>query len=117
MTDKPNKRNLYAIVAMQHRSKAAGFDVPAFVRSLPPDEPVLLIREPDNKYDSRAIQVWARCVFVGYIPSTQNKILAKVIDDLQGTVIAMDERLPAGRKYVEAKLHWGSNEHPLVEVS
>lgn len=113
MTGKPNR---YAIVGMKPR----GTD--ALVASLPPDEPVTLVREPDNQYDSNAVQVWARGTHVGYVPRTQNAVLAKFIDEHGKTVAIMGMDAGGGNvqsargKSIDARLHKGNNPYPLVEI-
>lgn len=133
MTDKPNNRNLYAVVGMGHRDKSEGINVEAFLRSLPNDHPVVLVREPQNKFDRNAVQVWVGGRHVGFVPKTQNAVLSKFIETAGTTVterqklerstgiisLAMDEAgtvTIAQNKAVDAKLHWGRNEVPLVEV-
>lgn len=108
MTGKPN---LYALVGMKHRGAEA------LVASLPADEPLILVREPDNKFDRNAIQVWAQGKHVGFISKDQNKVLAGFIDahGADNLTMAFDAALPDGRK-MGAKLHKGSNTWPLVEV-
>lgn len=113
MNDKPQR---YAIVGMKHR------DAEALVASLPPDEPITLVREADNRFDPNAVQVWARGRHVGYVPKTQNAVLAQFIDACGKTVaiMGMDEgggNVQSARgKSVDARLHMGSNTYPLVEI-
>ena len=116
MNGKPQR---YAIVGMKHRGAEA------LVASLPPDEPLTLVRERGNKYDANAVQVWARGTHVGYVPKTQNAVLARFIDD-QGKpwtkpvpanplALATDVSVEVF-KAVDARLHLGSNTYPLVEI-
>ncbi len=117
------KPQRYALVGMKHRGAEA------LVASLPPDEPLLLIREPGNKFDPNAVQVWARGQHVGYVPKTQNAVLAKFIDDVgiptdlttllglaADATTATAQASPAFGKAVPARLHLGSNQYPLLEV-
>lgn len=120
MNGKPQR---YALVGMKHRG------MEDFVRNLPADEPLVLVREPDNKFDPNAVQVWARGHHIGYVPKTQNMVLARFID-ANGTEIT--DRQKADRwspivhiaadgaisinKAIDARLHLGSNTYPLVEV-
>lgn len=114
------KPQRYAIVGMKHRGAEA------LVASLPPDEPITLVREPGNKYDPNAVQVWARGKHVGYVPKAQNAVLARFIDATgrhwmaPSPVAAMDASKPAGSvevfRAVDARLHLGSNTYPLIEV-
>lgn len=64
----------FAIVGMKHRNAEA------LVASLPPGEPLTLVREPNNKYDPNAVQVWARDQHVGYVKGTQARGLAMAMD-------------------------------------
>lgn len=65
---------LYALVGMKHRGTEA------LVASLPQGEPLTLIREPDNRYDANAVQVWARQQHVGYVKGSQVRPLAIAMD-------------------------------------
>lgn len=116
-TGKPNR---FALVGMKHRGAEA------FVAELPPDEPLTLVREPGNRFDRNAVQVWARGRHVGYISKDQNAALAMFIDSHghlwpNAKLLALDE-LPAGTptmttgKGIDARLHKGSNTWPLVEL-
>lgn len=113
MTGKPQR---YALVGMKHRGTEA------LVASLPPDEPLTLVREPGNRFDPNAVQVWARGKHVGYIPKTQNAVLARFIDATgkMTAIMGMDDGggnvEKATGKSVDARLHRGSNTYPLVEV-
>lgn len=116
MNGKPAR---YAIVGMKHRGAEE------FVKSLPPDEPLVLVREPDNKFDANAVQVWARGRHIGYIPKTQNAVLSQYITACgkpwlkPSAVLAIDAVMPTTAevfKSVGARLHLGSNTYPLVEV-
>lgn len=90
-------KGTYALVGMQHRGSEA------LVASLPVGEPLVLIREPINLYDRNAIQVWARTVHVGFIPTKQNKDLARKMD-------------AAGLRQIPAKLTTSGDRCPLIEV-
>ena len=104
---------------MKHRGTGA------LVAELPPDEPLTLVREPGNKYDANAVQVWGRGRLLGYISMEQNAVLAKFIDQngknwsAPSPVLAMDAPIPSSVEVfraVDARLHKGSNTWPLVEV-
>jgi hypothetical protein len=41
---------------------------------------VRLVREPDNQYDSNAVQVWFIAVWIGYIPKVANPAIAAAMD-------------------------------------
>ena len=110
MTEKLQR---YALVGMKHRGAET------FVAELPPDEPLILIREPNNRFDRNAVQVWARDRHVGSIAKTQNAILARFIDEFGDTARTDDagtEKAVFARK-VAARLHKGNNEWPLVEIA
>ncbi len=116
MNEKPNR---YAIVGMKHRGAEA------LVASLPPDEPLTLVREPGNRSDPNAVQVWARGKHVGYVPKTQNAVLARFIDangkpwTAPMPVLALDAPMPNSVEVfraVDARLHLGSNQYPLIEI-
>ena len=93
-------KSLYALVGMRHRGTEA------LVASLPQGEPLTLIREPDNKFDPNAVQVWARGQHVGFIAAKQVKPLAMAMD-------AATLRAPQWR----ATLAIDGGRWPLVEVS
>lgn len=73
----------YFIVGTNHR----GSDAVALLESLPEGEPLLLEREPGNKFDANAVKVIARNVCVGYVRAAQNGGLSALIDR---TGMAMD---------------------------
>lgn len=117
MNEKPQR---YALVGMKHQGAEA------LVASLPPDEPLVLVREPDNRFDRNAVQVWARGQHVGYVPKTQNAVLAQFIDAMgrpwtkPRPVLALDAPSPISievHKAVDARLHLGSNTYPLIEIA
>lgn len=62
------------LVGMKHRGTEAA------VAALSNSHPILLIREPDNKFDPNAIQVWANDQHVGFIKATQARTLAQKLD-------------------------------------
>lgn len=82
-------RTIYAIVGMKHK----GSDAAALVAALKPGDDILLILEPTNQYDPRAIQVWVHGQHVGYVASRMNKVLTEYIQNLHHQVIIP----PAGR--------------------
>lgn len=61
-----------------------------------------LVREPDNRYDANAVQVWVDGAHVGYLPKTQNREIAQYLDKQYAPDIlplAMDEKItPETRK-------------------
>lgn len=117
------KSQRYAIVGMQHRERS-GIPATKILSDAPPDAPIALVREADNRFDRNAVQVWAldggAWRHVGYVPKTQNLALAQFIDSF-GVVglavnnLAMDSSV-ADQKAVAARLHKGNNEWPLVEI-
>lgn len=90
---------LFGLVGMKHRGSEK------LVASLPNGEPLKLIREPDNKFDRFAVQVWARGTHLGFIKGAQVKPLA----------IAMDAALGSATSF-SAKLAIDGGKWPLVEV-
>ena len=64
----------FSIVGMNHRNTEVVVDALAVGTVL------TLVREPTNKYDPNAVMVWADGIHIGYIPKTQNKPLAALID-------------------------------------
>ena len=51
---------------------------------------VTLRREPDNKYDDKAVQVLIDGMVVGYVPRSENSLIAALLDD-DKTVLAAIE--------------------------
>ena len=45
-------------------------------------EPVEIVPEPENKYDSNALSIWIRGFRVGYVPKTHAQMLALLYKDL-----------------------------------
>ena len=98
----------FALVGMKHRGAES------LVHNLPEGEYVDLVREPDNRFDRFAVQVWARGRHVGYIAATQVRPVA----------LAMDERqkkfpLATERARLSGRLHWsqhGRDPVPLIGV-
>jgi hypothetical protein len=89
-------------------TKFRGVEVEALVRSLPNAEPLELLREPDNKFDPNAVQVWARGVHIGYLKASQNKPVANWMDALR--------RARQAPVTVPAKLSLKDGGWPFVEV-
>lgn len=96
---------LYGLVGMKHRGTEA------LVASLPNGEPLTLVREPDNKVDGNAVQVWARATHVGYIKGSQVRPLAMAMDSAAAGKTADAHGF---RRY--AKLAIDGGKWPLVEV-
>ena len=85
----------YSIVGMQFRN------ADWLHRDAPKDPAVTLKREPTNKYDANAIQVWADGVHVGYIPKADNSALAASMDKDGKEVIGVFLRKKDGWPAVE----------------
>jgi hypothetical protein len=49
-------------------------------QSLKPDQPLRLVREPQNPYDERAIEVYWKNYKLGYIPRVDNSVIAQLMD-------------------------------------
>lgn len=67
-------KTLYPIVGMRYRG------CETFVNNLTAGVELRLVREPGNKFDPAAVQVWAAGQHVGYIPKNLNKDLAAAMD-------------------------------------
>lgn len=123
MTDKPNR---YAVVGMKH-IKSPDYNAHEMVMRAPHHQAVTLVREPGNRFDPCAVQVWIDGKRVGYISKDQNAVLSRFIDDngcwwlpITAEMLAMDAEMPAGvgaAKAVTARIHKGNNEYPLVEIA
>lgn len=98
-------KGLYALVGMKHRGT---LDLVANV--LVDGEALLLIREPSNKFDPLAVQVWARGLHVGYIKATQARPLALAMDAMPGLVSFPQAGLKAAFRVKPDR--W-----PMVEVA
>jgi hypothetical protein len=66
---------VYSIVGQ----KNYGF-TDAYMPGILPGTPVVLVREPDNKFDPNAVMVWIDGKHVGYIPSKDAAALAPFIE-------------------------------------
>lgn len=97
-------KTLVALVGMKHRGTMN------LVASLPNGEPLVLKREPDNKFDANAVQVWARGQHVGYIKGSQNTPIALAMDRAPRP---MGLGIPAEK---EAKLAIDGGHWPMVEI-
>jgi hypothetical protein len=69
-------KKTYSIVGTNFRGKEAE----ALVKTLKPGEEIALVREPTNKFDKNAVQVWARETCIGYLPKNQNAQIAMAMD-------------------------------------
>lgn len=119
------KPQRYALVGMRHRGGEA------FVAAMKPDTPLILVRDPGNRWDANAVEVWAmdgsKLRHVGFISKDQNAVLARFIDQhaqpcaLGGPVLPLDAPMAADsavevKHGVKAQLHMGNNKWPLIEV-
>jgi len=62
-----------------------------------PETPLLLRREPENRYDDQAIAIYYGEVRIGYIPRYENPVLARLLDggvELQAKVATVDLKAP-----------------------
>jgi hypothetical protein len=101
----------YSIVGMNHTGKEE------FVKTLPAGAPAILIREPNNPFDPRAVAVWIDAVKVGYIPKNQNTELAKRIDEFGEPTLALDAMSgPSGRSLPAKFIRSPNSGFPMVEV-
>lgn len=112
MTGKPQR---YAIVGMGYRKEVGAQGI---VDQVAHHAEVELITEPSNQYDPNAVQVWIDGVHVGFVPKTQNAVLAKFIRD-KGDItergMAMDEAIAP--RHIKARIHRGNSPVPLVEIA
>lgn len=61
-------------------TKFCGPEMVALFASLPQGEPLTLVREPDNKFDRNAVQVWARGHHIGFVKGSQNRDITARMD-------------------------------------
>lgn len=60
-------------------------------------DPLRLVREPDNRHDARAVAVYWREAKLGYVPRTENTVVAQLLDRGQ----ALEARIIALRQDVD----------------
>jgi len=84
-------KKTYSIVGTNH----CGFNAQSIINNLKPGAAVLLVREPENKFDKGAIAVYVGVDRVGYLPKNQNAELSALIDKTGKPLaeLAMDEAL------------------------
>lgn len=84
-------KKTYSIVGTNH----CGRDAQEIINSLTPGAPVLLVREPENKFDKGAVAVYVGPSRVGYLPKNQNAELSAFIDATGQPLVdlAMDEAM------------------------
>lgn len=111
----------YSIVGMEYRKATE------FVAAMTSGQAVTLVREPTNRFDPNAVMVWVNdphvgWVHVGYIPKSQNKVLATFIDQTgvgyeAESLLAMDQKDLAASRAIDAKFVRSPNsKYPMVEV-
>lgn len=92
------------------------------IKALKPGADVVLVREPDNKFDNNAVAVWVDGERVGYIPKATNRALSAFIDqsgrDFGVLNMATDEHVGVvQRKAIDGKFVLSPNSaFPQVEV-
>ncbi len=81
----------------------------AEVSTLQPGEPLSLVRDPDSRDESRAIQVFgSRGTLLGYLPAEIATDLIPVLDNPNNEVVAhVAEQVPADR----------NRKHPSVRLT
>ena len=67
--------------------------------------PLKLNREPHNRYDHNAIEIWSGDAKLGYVPRSGNKPIARLMDDgvnVQAKILEMDpDSFPYGSVKME----------------
>jgi HIRAN domain-containing protein len=96
-------KTLVALVGTKYR----GAEAEATLASLPQGEPLALVREPTNRFDPAAVQVWARGVQIGFLKSSQVRAVAWKMD----RKLAED---PAAT--FQGKLAIDGGRQPMVEI-
>lgn len=100
-------KSLVALVGMKFRGTED------LVRSLRQGEALKLVREPDNRFDRFAVQVWARGIHVGYLKGSQVKPIARALDS---KAMAQDQSAVQPVASVEAKIALDGGKWPMVEI-
>jgi len=71
------------------------YDGPALLDRLRPGDPVMLVPEPDNPHDPRAIRIEALGQRVGYVPRSENRPLARLLEqgaELRGHIVGVQPK-------------------------
>lgn len=109
--------NRYSIVGEKWHPGAS-----ELLRALSPGAPVVLVRDPGNRFDKNAVAVYVYGALVGFIPKANNVALAAFIDqhgrDHDVDVIAQDGASHVeNRKAIDGKFAISPNSaFPQVEV-
>ena len=100
----------YVLVGMKHQGSEA------LVASLKIGHPLLLVREPDNRYDRNAVQVWldagAEMKLLGYVKGTQAAGLARKLDAPTWHQCSRN----TGRPCIMGVLKVSGDRWPMIEV-
>lgn len=92
-------KTIVSLVGMKYRGTEE------LVASLPADEPLTIVRDPRNKFDPKAIQVWARGVHLGFL---------KAGPEHNAPIAAMMDRRRL--KEMHAQLAITPDRWPMVEI-
>ena len=71
------------------------YDGPGLLGQLRPGQRVVLVRETDNPHDSRAIRIEALGRRVGYVPRTDNRPLANLLEqgaELRARIVSVQPK-------------------------
>ncbi|HOW24386.1 MAG TPA: HIRAN domain-containing protein [Bacteroidales bacterium] len=80
------------------------YDGPDAELLLETDMPLQLNREPHNRYDKNAVEVWSGDAKLGYVPRAENKPIARLMDEgrnVQARILQLD---PASFPYGSVKM-------------
>jgi hypothetical protein len=91
------------------------YDGPEALSLLEPDMPLQLNREPHNPYDKNAIQVLSGEARLGYIPRSENKTIAGLMDQgktIEAVILEINpDSFPGGS--VKAEVFYYRNFSPV----
>ncbi len=82
---------------MVNRFCVAGFQYyqgESVIGSLHPCDTLTLKAEPTNPHDYYAVEIYADCVKLGYVPRTDNKHISRMLRDGIDLVCEVDEAAP-----------------------
>jgi len=86
----------------------AYYDAARVLAQMAPDDPLRLVREPDNPHDPRAVALYWQEHKLGFIPRLSNLALAQMLDRnerLEACIAALDPRLLPYRG-IEVAVEW-----------